>query len=207
MAAVAQVQVAQIRDFEIFPNDRNAKDFFLLKEGDQRNLLERINAHYQEMDAKYPAAGYKVRFVGSNTGTNSMEAHLYSINYRAQGSLMKMNEKPDCPFCKQETQMAHFEEPPESEARVIESKQKNVMVISKRHSPHFLENTVEEQLAMLRTAWKVIGSFSADGSYNYELVFHCGAGAHQKISHTHGHILLGTNVALSLLRDTVRVAV
>jgi hypothetical protein len=202
MAAAADVQVSQIRNYRFFPEDRSLGDFFRLEEGAQRGLLERINAQYREIEANYPAAGYKVRFAGSNIKDKSIEISLNAIGRREGGRPMKMPDQADCSFCSQQEEMPLLKELPESGARIIEGEQRNVVVISKRHSPHFLENSVDEQLAMIEAVKKVVAWLFVQGAYNYEVLFCCGKEADQSVSHTHAHILLGTNMAFSLLDET-----
>ena len=100
--------------------------------------------------------------------------------------------------------MEGFEELDASNARVIKTLQGNALVISSEHREHFLANTVEEQQDMLLAAKKVIDFLKMPGSprtkektpHNYELRFHCGSIGHQKIPHSHGHVLIGTNIPL-----------
>jgi len=191
------IELTATRDYLFYPMNREVKDWSDLSPSDLRDLLTRIMNAFHAIEADSPAAGYTVRFVGSNCGRNPMEAHLYAYNSRDRGTALKMPEvKSACPFCvKVDTneQLKGFEEPKMSNARVIKSGQGNALIISDTHKTHWGELTVDEQLAMMDTCRRVKDKLMKGPHFNWELRVHIGMEGHQNIPHSHIHILKGTS--------------
>lgn len=193
------MESSTIRSYQIIPDNQKAKSFFELSEEEQRLTLVNLNELYRTIEETAPAAGYRIRFVGSNAGQNPMEVQLYAYGSREKNTSLEMAAKPACPFCskiKQNEQLKGFEEETESEARIIETLQGNALIVSSSHKEHWFQNTLSEQQAILAASRKFLESVRKGDRMNYEFHIHCGKLGHQKIPHTHVHLLVGTNLVL-----------
>lgn len=195
------IESVYVRKFNILPKDETAKDYFSINKDDQLTFLRGVMFVRDLLERESPAAGYKVRFIGSNSGNNPMEIEISAFGHRELGSKMQMSEKD--PFCKHvipnDKKLEKFPELSDAKFRVIETLQGNGQVISEIHADTWFDLSIEDQWEMLDRAGKLLQKFkkAQEDKLNYEIVIHNGLEGHQNVGHVHAHLLVGTSQLLA----------
>lgn len=198
MAEIANFDRSYIFKYTVQLDKPKPTDLFSLSDESKKNLLHSTHEAYKFYEeGKYPGEGYKVTFVGSNSGKNTLKASLEVHNSRLVKSAMDMPTDVCviCPKVEKNEQLEGFEQPADSLTRVIKTNNNNPMVVSTAKTGNWFELTLDEQMAMLATAEKVVKKFGT-AHYNYELHIPVGIEAQQKVNHVCLHVLTGLNVAL-----------
>jgi hypothetical protein len=140
-------------------------------------------------NSKRPAAGEEFYIKMISKGKRPLEFILDAYGEREYEQEMEMPElKAECAFCNNTEKMEGYEEAGNENARVIKSVEGNPLPISNRHTRHFFELTVEEQIDITMVGIQALKIKTGGACSRAQLAFHIGVQGHQTYAHTHMHV-------------------